>query len=202
MPAKLVCPPGRFTISTSGANVRLDGAELVLDRGRVILSGSCRSSSAWRYLPTTDRWLLHVVARWKRCHGPAIVMRARFDPTDPASCTRLEGILRTASGRRSRFIAQRVPECGNELREPGEQCDRQDGSPFGRDCCGSDCRVKPGGPLVCDLRRGFPCETPDQTCVTTCGSGGTCANRADVDCGASPVCDCSGEVTYADLRRV
>jgi hypothetical protein len=196
--AKLICPPGRFTIDTSGASPRLDGSELVLGQGTVRLAETCRSASAGRYLARSDRWLLRVVARWKHCHGRTMVMRARFDPTDVAYCARLSGVIRSGSGRRTRFVASRIPECGNDLREPGEQCDGQDGTFFGMDCCAADCRVKPDCPVVCDLRRGFPCERAEQTCVTTCGFGGVCSDRAEVDCGTTPVCDCNHEVTYAN----
>jgi hypothetical protein len=34
-------------------------------------------------------------------------------------------------------------------------------------------------------------------CVTPCGFSGMCWPRADVQCEPGPVCDCSGEVTYA-----
>jgi hypothetical protein len=195
--AKLVCPPGRFTIETLGRSLGLDGSELVLGQGTLTMAGGCRTGSAGRYLAGMDRWL-HVVARWKRCHGTGMVMRAKFALTVGDYCTRLSGVIRTTSGRRTRFVATRIPECGNDLREPGEQCDGQDGTFFGMDCCAADCRVKPDCPLSCDFRRGFPCEDADQTCVTTCGFGGVCTDRAKVDCGTSPVCDCSEQVTYAD----
>ena len=195
--AKLICPPGRFTIDTSGTSTRFDGSELVLGRGTVMMGGSCFTASAGRYLDGMDRWL-RVTARWKRCHGRAMVMRARFDATDVAYCSKLAGVIRMESGRRIRLVAQRIAECGNDLREPGEQCDGQDGTFFGMDCCATDCRVKPDCPLSCDFRRGFPCEDAEQTCVTTCGFGGVCWDRGDVECGTTPVCDCGGQVTYAN----
>jgi hypothetical protein len=190
--AKLVCPPGRFTMQS--ANARIDGTELVLGRGHVTIASSCKSARAGRYLNGMNRWL-SVNARWRRCHGRSMVMRARFDLTDPSLCGRLKGTLRTASGRTA-FTAVRIPECGNEIRESGEQCDGQDGSLFVTDCCTADCRVKPGCPVLCDFRRGFRCEGADQICVTTCGYGGQCSPRTAVTCEPGPVCDCSGEVTY------
>ena len=126
-----------------------------------------------------------------------MVVRARFDPTDVEPCARLSGVIRTASGRRTPFVAVRIPECGNGLREPGEQCDGQDGTFFAMNCCDASCRVQPGCPVACDLRRGFSCERADRICAVICGFGGVCADRADVECGSGPVCDCSGQVTYA-----
>jgi hypothetical protein len=191
--AKLVCPPGRFTMQS--ANARFDGTELVLGRGRVTMASGCTSVRAGRYLPGMNRWL-HVNARWNRCHGRSMIMRARFDHTDPSLCGRIEGQVKTRSGRKIAFTATRIPECGNEIREPGEQCDGTDGVLFALDCCGADCRVKPHCRVLCDFRRGFPCEGADEVCVTACGFGGTCQPRADVSCEPGPVCDCSGEVTY------
>jgi len=178
------------------ANAHLDGTELVLGRGQVTLASGCTSVRAGRYFSGMNRWL-HVNARWTRCHGRAMTMRARFDYDDPSFCTRLEGEVRTRSGRKTSFTATRIPECGNELREPGEQCDGGDGTLFGLDCCAADCRVKPDCPVLCDFRRGFQCEGADEICATTCGFGGRCWPRADVPCKPGPVCDCSGEVTYS-----
>jgi hypothetical protein len=193
--AKLVCPPGRFTMQS--ADARFDGSELVLGRGRVTMAPGCASVRAGRYLPAMNRWLLRVNARWNRCHGRAMVMRARFDPTDPGPCGRIDGRVKTRSGRKIAFTATRIPECGNEIREPGEQCDGSDGSQFALDCCNADCRVKPECRVVCDFRRGFRCEGADKMCVTPCGFSGMCWPRADVQCDSGPVCDCSGEVTYS-----
>ena len=90
--------------------------------------------------------------------------------------------------------ATRVPECGNELREPGEQCDGYDGAMFGMDCCGADCRVKPDCRVVCDSNR-FPCESADEICVKACGYSGICQPRGNLVC-KGPVCSCSS-ITYA-----
>jgi hypothetical protein len=193
--AKLVCPPGRFTMQS--ADARFDGTELVLGRGDVTMASTCASVRAGRYLPAMNRWLLHVNARWNRCHGRAMVMRARFDPTDPGPCGRIAGQMKTRSGRKIAFTATRIPECGNEIREPGEQCDGADGSQFALDCCSADCRVKPECRLVCDFRRGFRCEGADEICVTPCGFSGMCWPRADLECKPNPVCDCSGQIMYA-----
>ena len=177
------------------ADARFDGTELVLGRGQVTMASACTSTRAGRYLSAMNRWLF-VNARWTRCHGRPMTMRARFDHTDPSLCGRIDGQVKKRSGRKIAFTATRIPECGNEIREPGEQCDGGDGSQFGFDCCGPDCRVKAGCFVVCDFRRGFRCEGADEVCVTSCTFGGQCRPRADLTCEPGPVCDCSGEVTY------
>jgi hypothetical protein len=107
---KLICPGGRFTVRTTAAG--LDGAELVLGSGAATLSGVCRAAPARRFLPGLRRWLF-VKARWPRCHGPGLTMRARFDYTATSYCRRLTGTLRVG-GRRVPFVAERIVECGNE----------------------------------------------------------------------------------------
>ena len=193
---KAVCSPGRFVIDTSGASAALDGRELVLGAGTVSLSGMCANAPGRRYQRGGDNWINRVAARL-RCHGRSMALRARFD-LNSAYCTRLEGFIRTGSRRRIAFTALRIVECGNRVREAGEQCDGHDGVRFAADCCGADCRVKPGCPVLCETTRPFPCEGADEICVTTCGFVGACQPRAEVDCGTTPVCDCALQVTYAD----
>jgi hypothetical protein len=196
-PAKLLCPPGRFVVDTAGASPVLDGRELVLGAGMVSLSDMCRSAPGRGYHRSSDAWLLRLRARL-RCESRPVTVRARWDLDDRhAYCTRLEGAIRIGSRRRIPFVATRVVECGNRVRETGEQCDGQDGTLFGGDCCGPDCRVKPGCPVLCEVGR-FPCEGPDQICARDCSFGGLCWQRADVECGTTPVCDCERRVTYAN----
>ena len=91
-----------------------------------------------------------------------------------------------------------LPACGDGvINVAGEQCDGPDGTFFDTSCCTTECRIAPGCPLMCDIRRGIPCESPGQICAWACGWSGVCWNRADVDCETSPVCACDG-VTYAD----
>ena len=45
--AKIVCPPGRFTMQS--ADARFDGTELVLGRGQVMLASGCASVRAGKY---------------------------------------------------------------------------------------------------------------------------------------------------------
>jgi len=122
-------------------------------------------------------------------------MRAHFGATGPF-CARLEGMLRLAGGRRVAFAAERIPACGNGIREAGEQCDGTDSAAWGS-CCTDDCTVKPGCPMQCDRTR-FPCAGPDEICTYTCGFSGVCQSRARIACGGGPVCGCDGATTYAD----
>ena len=197
-PAKLLCAPGRFVVDTAGAYPAVDGRELVLGNGTVSVPGMCQRAPGRRFDRESDYWLYRVKARL-RCETRSMTVRARWNLDDDrhAYCTRLEGVFRMGSRRRIPFVATRVVECGNRIREAGEQCDGQDGTFFGADCCGPDCRVKPGCALLCDVGR-FPCEGPDQICVKDCSYGGVCRPRADVDCGTTPVCDCERKVTYAN----
>ena len=129
--------------------------------------------------------------RWPRCEPRRpVVIRARF-AFDAPLCTRLAGRLRFGA-RHFRVVADRVPVCGNRVRDPGEQCDGVDVR-YG-DCCDAQCRALPDCPVRCDAF--FPC-AEGEACIAGCRSGGECAVRADVDCGTTPVCACDG-TTYAD----
>jgi hypothetical protein len=184
-PAKVLCPPGRFTIHTLAAP--LNGGELVLGRGDAAITGMCDSVPGKRFMRGIGSWL-NVSARWTRCHGPGVTVRARFDFTAQPYCTRLEGVMRVGRHRRVPFIAERIAECGNGIREGDEQCDGADGSFAALDCCDDACHVK-DCPLVCD--DAFPC--PEGSfCARTCGLGGYCVPRGTLVCTATPVCDCDG----------
>lgn len=187
--AKVVCPPGQFTLHTQVA--ALDGGQLMLGEGDAAIADACGPVSAGDFHASTGRWLYHVRARWGQCHGRRLALRARFDGRAPW-CTRLTGVLRVGRSRRVGFVADRIPVCGNALREAGEQCDEGHETP----CCGLDCQVKPNCLVACDLRH-FPCDA-DQLCVHNCGVGGACRPRAEVDCGSGPVCDCNEQTTYPD----
>jgi hypothetical protein len=188
---KVLCPPGRYTLHTSGDTraAAFDGLELVLGEGDATLAGTCAAVPARPFHRSSGSWLYRVRARWKRCQGRRLALHARFD-LERLYCTRLEGALRLGRSRRVRFVADRIPECGNELRERGEQCDDGTESP----CCGLDCRVKPGCAVWCD--RDFPCEA-GQLCVHVCRFSGVCSPRNEIDCGG-PVCGCDEQTTYAD----
>lgn len=200
--AKLVCPPGRFAIvSLDGPpGTALQGGELALGNGTARIAGACGAVRAKGFDRESRGWLLRVVARWRRCRGTPVAVRARFD-LSANYCTRLEGFVRMGSHPRARFVAERIPECGNGLRERGEQCDGTAGCflAFGRSCCRADCRLESGWPVTCDLGRGLPCEGEDEICVVNCSFGGICVPRAEVECGTTPVCDCNGQVTYANV---
>jgi hypothetical protein len=138
--AKFVCPPGRFTVSAAEASVEPlpSGVLLELGPGVAGLTGFCRNTVAGRFI-SSGQWLNRVHARWRQCTKvPRASLRSRFVSDGDYYCTRLAGVLRV-DGRRFRIIADRVPECGNELHERGEECDGRD-SPAGR-CCTSDCRL-------------------------------------------------------------
>jgi hypothetical protein len=155
----VLCPPGRFTIQTGAA---LHGRELVLGDGTVSLPGMCPVVHAERF--TGHGWT-HLSARWRRCPRRALAMRARFDLDRTSYCTRLEGVLRTGTRRRVPFVADRIRECGNGVREDGEQCDGGDGAIFGFDCC----RRLPHQARLSGhaARRGPPCRAPARSACTT-----------------------------------
>lgn len=195
--AKYVCPPGRFVLQVDPASgmAAFDGHELELGRGQVSLPGVCGAARAGGFYAGMGKWVNRVRTGRLRCEsGRSIRLRARFVSTD-LYCTRLEGTLRARRGRRVAFAAERIPACGNGIREPGEQCDGVDSAAFGS-CCTDDCTVKPGCPLQCDRER-FLCVEPE-ICTYTCGYTGVCQPRARIDCGDDPVCGCDNATTYRD----
>jgi hypothetical protein len=194
--AKVVCPPGRFVLSSerNAPEPLAAGLPLELGMGRAALPGLCGEVTAGRFLRSGGYWLYRVRARWQRCtRVRPVSLRARFDTNAPY-CTRLIGTLRLG-GRVFPVRADRVPACGNGLRESGEQCDGVDGAGFGT-CCTPDCTLKPGCPLQCDLDR-FPCSAPD-VCTYMCGFNGVCQPRDRLDCSGGPVCACDTVTTYPD----
>jgi hypothetical protein len=199
VPAKVLCPPGRFVVRADMPGAALgDGTTLVLGAGDVTIGDGCRTRAHTRYHTPGGQWLSRVSARWRRCAGVRpVAVRARWELTDAPWCTRLEGVLRVGR-RRAPFVADRVRECGNGLREPGEECDGADGTlRFGGDCCTPGCRVTsgPGCFRTCDTRF-FPCDA-DEVCAFTCRSGRICRSPSDVAC-TGPVCACDGVTTFAD----
>jgi hypothetical protein len=192
--AKYLCPPGDFVVRPVRDDVpgRLgSGLPLHLGSGRADLAGLCPAVRADSFHRPTGRWF-GVRARWPRCgEVRSAALRARF-AFDAPFCTRLEGRLRLG-GRRFRVVAERVPVCGNGIRDAGEQCDGVD--PRYGDCCDDGCRVLAPCPVRCDDH--FPCG-PEEACVVTCRSGGVCERRAQIDCGTTPVCACDGTTTYPD----
>ena len=192
--ARVLCPPGDFIVRAvdDGAPEPLrSGLGLHLGSGLVALPELCPPVASPSFHHPTGRWT-RIRARWRRCAGPRTVsLRARF-ALDAPPCTRLGGRLRLGS-RRFHVVADRVPVCGNQVRDAGEQCDGIDVR-YGT-CCDDQCRARPGCPVRCDAH--FPCAA-EEVCVVTCRVGGVCARRADLDCGTTPVCACDGTTTYAD----
>jgi hypothetical protein len=192
--AKLLCPPGRFVLHPQepGRLAALDGVELTLGEGDAAVGSACGAVPSRDFHYESGQWLLHVRARWNRCIGRrALSLRSRFD-FEAIACTRLSGRLRVGRGPSVRFVADRMPVCGNGIREQGEQCDGDDES----GCCGSDCRVNPGCHAACDPRF-FTCDAGER-CTYTCVGGGYCWPREAIDCGAGPVCGCDLRTTYAN----
>lgn len=170
-----------------------DGLPLGLGAGMVDLSGLCPAIEARGGFSRPGNHWSGVRARWQRCTGPRrVLLRARF-AFDAPFCTRLTGRLRLGA-RRFRVVADRVPACGNGLREPGEQCDGVDSASQGQ-CCNPDCTVKAGCSVLCDEY--FPCG-PADVCVSYCSSVSACEPRQALACGGGPVCGCDGTTTYPD----
>jgi hypothetical protein len=194
--AKYICPPGRFVLHIAGQGMAvLEGAELELGKGWVSLPGGCAAASGRRFLDGMDRWLNSIRTDRMRCdRGTSVRMRARF-AIDGPYCAWLEGTLRTGRGRRIPFVAERIPACGNGLRETGEQCDGTASAAWGT-CCADDCTVKPGCPVQCDQDR-FLCVAPE-ICTYTCGFEGVCQAPERIDCASGPVCGCDNTTTYPD----
>ena len=167
------------------------GLHLRLGAGTAEIDALCPTVHApGSFHEPTGRWTQARV-RWPRCEPRRpVVIRARF-AFDAPLCTRLAGRLRFGV-RRFRIVADRVPVCGNHVRDAGEECDGVDVR-YG-DCCDAECRALPDCPVRCDAF--FSCGE-GEVCVAGCRSGGVCAARADIDCGTRPVCACDG-TTYAD----
>lgn len=193
--AKVICPPGDYVLRVdSGSRMAaLDGRRLHLGAGQLGIDGGCRTSGARGFRRGLGAWTLAVRGTWPKCDGRPLRLRARFD-LYAAFCMRLVGTLRGPRGEPSRFVAERIPACGNGLREPGEQCDA---GPAGDTCCQPDCRTAPGCDARCDDAT-YPACDADRVCVHTCGQGGVCRLRSWIRCDEGPVCDCAGEVTYAN----
>ena len=167
------------------------GLRLRLGTGVVEIAALCPAVESDSFHEPTGRWT-QVRTRWRRCVGPrSVSVRARF-AFDAPPCTRLDGRLRFGT-RRFRVVGDRVPACGNEVRDAGEQCDGVDVR-YG-DCCDGQCRALAGCPVRCDAH--FAC-APGEVCVITCRTGGVCERRADLDCGTTAVCACDGTTTYPD----
>ncbi len=198
--AKIICTPGQFRVrAVDAANAPAplrDGMMLELGAGRAALSGVCAAVRAASFHRGLGRWT-RVKARWTRCERlRPVALRARFDTGDGAYCRGFTGTLRLG-GRSFAVVGERVPACGNELREIGEQCDGTDSTGLGGECCAEDCTVKPGCAMHCDAER-FPCAA-HEICAYPCGGRGMCRPREDVACDFGPVCACDRATTFADV---
>jgi hypothetical protein len=190
---KALCPSGEFTVIAPGA--ALDGETLVLGQGSVEVAGRCGPVRGGVYRSMNGRgwWLALVRAQWRKCDGRRLKLRAEWDFSE-RYCSRLSGKLRVGARQRIAFVADRVSVCGNGLREPGEQCDGDEGTLFNPACCMADCQLAPDCPTICDAD--FPCGA-DELCHQTCGWGGSCVPRSEVSCDDGPVCGCDLRTTFS-----
>jgi hypothetical protein len=186
------CPDGRFRFDVVGPRARLEPGQVIeLATRTVALPTVCPPALADSDpFSAPGRWFLRVHARWDTCLSPSPIrgVRARFD----SSCAALDGVLRVGRGRKARFQATRLAQCGDGILQAPEECDTP-----GDPCCTTDCRVVSGCSGPC--RSGADCAA-----VAYCDWGGVCgATQGECrlvgpnPCGFGPVCGCDG-LNYPD----
>ncbi len=99
--------------------------------------------------------------------GGGVCARGRPELLDRRARAR-ERVLAAGSdyGRRDAQLFTEEPVCGNDVLEPGEECDLE--SPIESDCCSPSCTIEPAGTV----------------CLPACGA----CDVEDVCTGASPLC--------------
>jgi cysteine-rich repeat protein len=185
------CPAGRFELKTAdGRGVAAGGTMLELsDAAAAHLVGVCPPARALGGFYANLGWRT-VRVRWASCDPASGIasLRARFED----ECQVLRGTLRMRSGRSRRFVAQRVPVCGDGIVGPGEDCD--DANDASGDCCVA-CRAEPGCWIPCertaDCAPYAVCWRWDDTCRATTG---VCRPPYRGQCPPNqfPMCGCDG----------
>lgn len=173
--AVLPCPGGRFVVEGPRGVDRIQpGTEVVVEDGTVALGLVCPPVPVRQVVARQgDR----MRATWPEC-GEGRYGRTTFRARFGSTCWTLAGVTRDASAKYARrFIARRMAECGNGLREGAEACD--DGNTLDGDCCSATCEVEPATGCLRTCSTNADC-TSDELCLTAdadCGGQGTCTQR-------------------------
>ena len=85
-----------------------------------------------------------------------------------------------------------VQQCGNGIREPGEECDA---GPNGSSCCSANCTLTSGS--VCDPESSVCCTDSCQFAPTTT----VCRPAVDERCDTAETCSGSSDVCPTDVRK-
>jgi cysteine-rich repeat protein len=190
--AKIIgCPPGRFELEMATDRAGAPGTMTLAlsDSGTANLGGLCAPARGLGRFFTNVGWASPVRVRWTSCDPASgiVALRGRFDD----GCQAVRGTLRLRSGR-ARFVAERVPVCGDGVVGPGEECD--DANDASGDCCVA-CRAESGCWIPCqrsaECAPYAACWRRDDMCRAT---SGVCRPKYEGQCRPDqfPVCGCDG----------